>query len=201
MSQRRGVISLLFKKGDRTQLKNWRPITLLTTDYKILSKALAKRLHEVLPLIIHSDQTASIRGRTINDNARLLHDVIAYANTNSVPLAVVSVDQMKAFDRVSHDFPFKCLKRFGFGPSFIQWIQVLYNSVSSSVKVNGWLTAFVHLERGLRQGCPLSMPVYFLTAESMAINIRSNPGIHGVKPPGSENEVWPEANDCQVSGT
>ena len=103
MSQRRGVISLLFKKGDRTQLKNWRPITLLTTDYKILSKALANRLHEVLPLIIHSDQTASIRGRTINDNARLLHDVIAYANTNSVPLAVVSVDQMKAFDRVSHD--------------------------------------------------------------------------------------------------
>ena len=179
----------VFKKGDRTQLKNWRPITLLTTDYKILSKALANRLHEVLPLIIHSDQTASIRGRTINDNARLLHDVIAYANTYSVPLAVVSVDQMKAFDRVSHDFLFKCLKRFGFGPSFIQWIQVLYNSVSSSVKVNGWLTAFVHLERGLRQGCPLSMPLYVLTAESMAINIRSNPGIHGVKPPGSEDEV------------
>ena len=189
VSQRRGVISLLFKKGDRTQLKNWRPITLLTTDYKILSKALANRLHEVLPLIIHSDQTASIRGRTINDNARLLHDVIAYANTYSVPLAVVSVDQMKAFDRVSHDFLFKGLKRFGFGPSFIQWIQVLYNSVSSSVKVNGWLTAFVHLERGLRQGCPLSMPLYVLTAESMAINIRSNPRIHGVKPPGSENEV------------
>ena len=93
MSQRRGVISLLFKKGDRTQLKNWRPITLLTTDYKILSKALANRQHEVLPLIIHSDQTASIRGRTINDNARLLHDVISYANTNSVPLAVVSIDQ------------------------------------------------------------------------------------------------------------
>ena len=189
VSQRRGVISLLFKKGDRTQLKNWRPITPLTTDYKILSKALANRLHEVLPLIIHSDQRASIRGRTINDNARLLHDVIAYANTSSVPLAVVSADQMKAFDRVSHDFLFKCLKQFGFGPFFIQWIQVLYNSVSSSVKVNGWLTAFVHLQRGLRQGCPLSMPLYVLMAESMAINIRSNPGIHGVKPPGSEYEV------------
>ena len=189
VSQRRGVISLLFKKGDRTQLKNWRPITLLTTDYKILSKALANRLHGVLPLIVHSDQTASIRGRTINDNARLLHDVISYANTNSVPLAAVSIDQMKAFDRVSHDFLFKCLKRFGFGPPFIQWIQILYTSVSSSVRVNGWLTAFVHLERGLRQGCPLSMPLYVLTAETMAINIRSNPLIHGVKPPKSQNEV------------
>ena len=95
-----------------------------------------------------------------------------------MPLAVVSVDQVKAFDRVSDDFLFKGLKRFGFGPSFIQWIQVLYNSVSSSVKVNGWLTAFVHLERGLRQGCPLSMPLYVLTAESMALNIRSNPGLN-----------------------
>lgn len=178
MSEQRGVISLLFKKGRRTQLKNWRPITLLTTDYKILSKALANRLHEVLPLIIHSDQTASIRGRTISDNARLLHDVIAYPNTYSAPLAVVSVDQMKAFDRVSDDFLFKGLKRFGLGPSFIQWIQVLYTSVSSSVKVNGWLTAFVHLERGLRQGCPLSTPLYVLTAQSLAFNIRSNPGLN-----------------------
>ena len=116
-------------------------------------------------------------------------DVISYANTNSVPLAVVSIDQMKTFDRVSHNFLFKCLKRFGFGPSFIQWIQILYTSVSSSVRVNGWLTAFVHLERGLRQGCPLSMPLYVLTTETMAINIRSNPLIHGVKPPKSQNEV------------
>ena len=116
LSQRRGVISLLFKIVPISRI--WRPITLLTTDYKILSKAVANGLHEVLPIIIHSDQTASIRGRTINDNARLLHDVISYASTNSVPLAVVSIDQMKAFNRVSHNFLFKCFKRFGFGPSF-----------------------------------------------------------------------------------
>ena len=83
VSQRRGVISLLFKKGDRTVLKNWRPITLLTTDYKILTKALANRLQQVLPLIVHTDQTASIKGRTINDNTRLSHDVITYANVTT----------------------------------------------------------------------------------------------------------------------
>ena len=76
VSQRRGIISLLFKKGDRTLLKNWRPVTLLNTDYKILTKALTNRLQEVLPLIVHPDQTASIKGRTINDNTRLLHDVV-----------------------------------------------------------------------------------------------------------------------------
>ena len=86
VSQRRGVISLIFKKGDRTLLKNWRPITLLTTDYKILTKALANRLQRVLSFVIHSDQTASVKGRTINDNMRLLHDAVSYANESNIPM-------------------------------------------------------------------------------------------------------------------
>lgn len=62
VTQRRGIITLIFKKGDRTRLKNWRPITLLTTDYKILTKALANRLKKVLPTIVHSDQTSCVPG-------------------------------------------------------------------------------------------------------------------------------------------
>ena len=96
---------------------------------------------------------------------------------------------MNAFDRVSHDFLFACLERFGFGPSFIKWIKLIYHDVSSFVKTNGWLTAFINLERGLRQGCALSMPLYVLTAETMAINIRANPRIHGIRPPESEEEL------------
>ena len=106
VSQRRGIISLVFKKGDRTLLKNWRPVTLLNTDYKILTKALANRLQRVLLSIVHTDQTASVKGRTINDNVRLLHNVNYYANYCDIPLAVISVDQLKAFDRVSHEFLF-----------------------------------------------------------------------------------------------
>ena len=53
VSQKRGVISLLFKKGDRTQLKNWWLVTLLNTDYKILTKVLANRLQQAIPFIIH----------------------------------------------------------------------------------------------------------------------------------------------------
>ena len=143
----------------------------------------------MLPFIIHSDQTASVKGCTINDNARLLHDVISYADEKKIPLAMISVDQLKAFDRVAHSFLFKTLERFGFGPVFRRWIQVIYNSVPSSVKTNGWLTAFISLERGLRQGCPLSMPLYVLTVETMAVNIRSNPRICGILPPGAETEL------------
>ena len=131
LTQRRGVISLLFKKGDRTQLQKWRPITLLNTDYKILTKALVNRLKHTLPFLIHTDQTACIPGRTINDNLRLIQDAITYANEMNIPLALVSVDQLKAFDRVSHTFLFKTLAKFGFGPDFLRWIQLLYTDVAS----------------------------------------------------------------------
>ena len=95
---------------------------------------------------------------------------------------------MKAFDRVSHDFLFVSLERFCFGPNFINWIKLIYHDVSSSVKTNGWLNAFINLERGLRQGCALSMPLYVFTAETKAINIRENPRIPGIRPPDSEEE-------------
>ena len=189
VSQRRGIIILLFKKGDRTRLTQWRPISLLTTDYKILTKALATRLTKVLDKVIHTDQTASVPSRTINDNVCLLRDVIAFANETNKPLAVISIDQLKAFDRVSHTFLFNTLAKFGFGPQFIQWIKVLYNQTTSSVKCNGWLTAFISLERGLRQGCPLSAPLYILTAEILALHIRANPNIHGFKSPDSQHET------------
>ena len=189
VTQRRGVITLIFKKNDRTKLKNWRPITLLTTDYKILTKALANRLKNVLPMIIHTDQTACVKGRTINDNASLLRDAIYYANETNKKLAIITVDQLKAFDRVDHGFLFKTLEKLGFGPQFIKWIKILYKQICSSVKVNGWLTAFIGLERGLRQGCPLSMPLYILTAEILALQIRANEQIQGLTLPDSKEQV------------
>jgi len=93
---------------------------------------------------------------------------------------MVFIDQLKAFDRVSHDFLHKTLQHFGFGPIFRHWISTIYNNSTSSIKVNGWLTKFINMERGLRQGCALSMPLYILTAEILAIQIRNNTNIHGI---------------------
>jgi len=104
-------------------------------------------------------------------------------------LSSLSVGQLKAFDRVSQEFLFACLEHFGFGPNLVQWITLIYNSNSSSVKTNGWLTAFITLERGFRQGCALSMPLYVLTAETTAINIRQNSRIHGIRLPDSQEEL------------
>lgn len=102
---------------------------------------------------------------------------------------MISIDQLKAFDCVSHSFLLQTLHNFGFGPTFTQWIQTIYNSVSSSFKVNGWLTAFIPLGTDLRQGCALSMPLYILTAEILAITIRANTDIKGLHPPNSTTDV------------
>lgn len=74
LSYRRAVLTLLPKKGDLSDIKNWRPVSLLCSDYKILSKALANILSKVLAEIIHSDQTYCVPGRHIFDNISFLRD-------------------------------------------------------------------------------------------------------------------------------
>ena len=79
-TQTRAIMSLIFKKGDRQLLKNWRPISLLNTDYKIAAFALANRLHRVLPRIVSEDQTGYVKNRYIGCNIRLIEDIIDYVN-------------------------------------------------------------------------------------------------------------------------
>ena len=67
---------MLYKKGNRLDIKSWRPISLLNTDFKILSKTLAERIKMALPKIIHTDQRGCVTGRNIGENIRLLEDII-----------------------------------------------------------------------------------------------------------------------------
>ena len=113
----------------------------------------------------------------------LLRDVVHYANEADLPLAILSLDQEKAFDRV--DWPFlRCtLSRMGFGPSFIQWVVLLYSDIRSAILINGYTPRHFKPSRGLRQGCPLSPLLYVLTMEVLAVNIRAHPSIIGISLP------------------
>ena len=101
VSQRRGLLSLIFKKGEKRDLKNWRPISLLCVDYKIGTRALAARLQKVLPSVLHEDQTCGVPGRSIFSNLYLIRDLIEYCSAKNLPLAIISLDQEKEFDRVN----------------------------------------------------------------------------------------------------
>ena len=103
-SLRCAFISLVFKKVDRLEHKNWRPINLLNVDYKLCTRSLAGRILSVLHHVIASDQTCSVRGRFIGENVTLRRDVIHYTSESGTPAAILSLDQEKAFGRV--DWPF-----------------------------------------------------------------------------------------------
>ena len=137
-------------------LSNWRPISLINVDVKIGSKAIAKRLENVLPSIIHHNQCAYVKGRTIFDAVRTIEDVMEFSKRYNIEGKMICTDFKKAFDTVSRDFLFRTLSAFGFGPSFIQWIHTSYNNISSCVLNNGFSTQPFTVERGVRQEDPLS---------------------------------------------
>ena len=99
-SQRRGLIMVLYKKNDRLDTKNWRPISLLNVDYKIATRTISGCLLAVLSSIIGPDQTCGVPGRTISSNLFLIRDLLEYVEREDIPLALLSLDQEKAFDRV-----------------------------------------------------------------------------------------------------
>ncbi len=173
------VIKLIYKeKGEIFLLENYRPISLINVDIKILCKALANRLKIVLPNIIHSSQTA-VYGRQIDQTVHMIRDLIDIANKEDETAAFIFLDQEKAFDRVNHNFLFKVMRAFGFGEPFIQWINLLYSNASAILNINGFLSKPIPFNRGVRQGCPLSSFLYVMVIEVFALQLRVNPNIVG----------------------
>ena len=180
-TQKRGVITLFHKGKElrRDLLKNWRPITLTNTDYKIFSKSLAIRMQKVLSYIINVNQSGFLKGRSISDHIRTLDDVICVTDQNNKVGMIVSLDFAKAFDSIDHSTIIGALEKFKFGNNFIHMIKTLMNKNVSCVQNGGWLSGFFLIERGIKQGCCVSPLLFLLVAELMALKIRNNRHISG----------------------
>ena len=132
-----------------------------------------------MPSIVHSDQTCSVINRSIFSNLHLIRDTLDMINKTDETGILVSLDQMKAFHRVDHDFLMRVLSKFGFGPSFCRWVSIFYSNVFSRIICNGKLSAPIFLGSWVRQGCRLSPVLYVLTSEVLSNQIRKNRGIEG----------------------
>ena len=199
IDQRRAVLTLLPKPNkDIRFLKNWRPLSLLNTDYKILTKLLANRLQKVLPYLISEDQAGCLKNRFIGENIRKIIDIFEHTYLKKDPGLAIFTDSEKAFDTFSWQFLFKTLKCFNFGNNFIHWIQTIYNQLLCCVINNGHASDFFELTRGIRQGCPLSALLFIIVAEVMAINIRKNRNIQGIKFGETEIKLTQFADDTTL---
>ena len=184
-SLREGTISLLFKKGDKSDIKNWRPLTLLGVDRKILAKALFFRLQGVAGKVVGEEQTCVVPGRSMSDSLALVRDAFLYSLDRKVPLCIAGLDLEKAFDRINHAYLKAVMEAFGFGPKIRAWIDVLHKDCVSRVVINGNSTAPFKVESGVRQGCPLSVVLFILAMEPLACALRQDQSIKGLQVPGS----------------
>ena len=192
-------MSIIPKKDkDLRQLKNWRPLSLLNTDYKIITKLLAKRLQNVIGKLISTDQNGYIRRRFIGDNIRTISDIIEYTSINNPSGIIALIDFEKTFDTVNLSFLQSTLSAFGFGENFINWINILYTDINSCCMNNGHASAFFKLSRGIRQGCPISALLFILVAETLAITLRSSGTVQGLTINGEIFKISQLADDTTL---
>ena len=186
----KGVITLVKKKGKTGEgVDDYRPITLLNTELKILAKILANRLREVLDDLIGPEQTYAMRGRSIKSNLHLMREVLEGIDEDD-EAALISLDQSKAFDRVNHRFLFRVLGAAGFQPDLCKWIGLLYERPKTVVQINGKRSRPFKITRSVRQGCPLSPLLYILTLEPLLRRLRderSRPALCGIALPGGRH--------------
>ena len=189
------IITLVPKKGDLSVLQNWRPISLLNVDFKIISKALATKLSTVMGHIISPDQTCCIPGRDISDNVMAMRDLVSFITEKDLNGFLIKIDQQKAFDRVDHEYLFKVLEKFKFPEYFINWIKIFYDKPISCVKVNGFMSDYFDVKRGIRQGCPLSALLYVISSEPVRNLIVNHPSVKGFEVMGSKALFFQHADD------
>ena len=194
---RTGVITLLEKKGkDRLDIANWRPITLLGIDYKLLTKTLGERLKTTLPGLIHKDQNGFVPGGNIFFSAHTIRDILFYCKKENLDLILLAIDYSKAFDSVNFKFIHKTFELFNFGENFRKWIKIIFNGGKSCISNNGNISETFDIKRSTRQGDPISPLIFILCLEILFITIRSDENIEGFRVENNELKLTSYADDA-----
>ena len=184
-----GCICPIYKKKDPSNAANYRPITLLNTDYKIFTKALSLKLANAAPEIINKDQAGFIKGRSIFDQVKTTKLVTDYMEKTNRIGAIVALDQEKAYDRILHPYLWAILEKFGIPEQFIKTVQALYDNAKTIVMINGELSNPFTVSRGVRQGDALSCLLFDIAIEPLAESIRRSTEITGIQIPGRRDHL------------
>lgn len=200
-SQREGLITLLCKDESRSSdLRAWRPITLLNCDYKLIAKCLSTRLTLALDSILGPYQACCVPGRSAQLHGFAIRDLLEWASSKNIAGLVCCFDQEKAFDVISHAYIFQTLANAGFSSGFVNMVRALYTEPNSAVIVHGRVSDKFSVQRGVRQGCPLSPVLYVLAIEPLLQRLASHPRIVSFPlPPGAPSApIFAYADDLTI---
>jgi len=176
-SQRKTAVTLLHKGGSRADPGNYRPISLMQVDTKILTKTLTYRLRSSIGTLVHQDQKGFISGRSPHHHVRFLNDLqhqVTLANGEGV---AIFLDFAKAYDLVDWNYMRAVLGRMGFGARFQAWISIIYKATQALLDVNNKLLTPITPTRGVKQGDPLSVYLFLLCIEPLGNLLRARPDL------------------------
>ncbi|CAH2329460.1 Hypothetical predicted protein [Pelobates cultripes] len=166
-SMRTSALILLSKPNvlDTADVGNWRPISLLNVDRKVLAKILMKRVQGLVRRVLSTSQYCSIEGRTVFDAVFEVREALKKCRDGERGIYLLALDQSKAFDRVDHRYLWSVLRKYGLPGKFVNWIITLYRGAESFALVNGWRGRTFRIRSGVRQGCPLSPLLYVFAVD------------------------------------
>jgi hypothetical protein len=171
-------IKLIPKKGDATKIKNWRPISLLSCLYKVISRALNNRLKKATGYIFSRSQKGFTSDRHIQEVLMNVVEMISHCKSNGIAGAILSIDQAKAFDSISHKYMREVYKFFGFGPNFTKLLETLGNNRTACIAFDdGSYSAPIKLECGRAQGNTSSPTEYNMGQQILLFKIELCPEI------------------------
>ena len=184
-----GWMCPIYKKKDPTEISNYRPITLLNTDYKLLTKTLSLQLVEPIHKLIHPDQAGFIPKRSIFNHIRLASTIINYAEVMEVDGIIVALDQEKAYNKIRHKYLWKTMETFNILEELIRTTKSLYDQAYTQVAINGILSEPFQVTRGVRQGDPLSCLLFNLAIEPLACKLRNCNDLEELTFPGKDDRL------------
>ena len=199
VTQRLGIVTLIPKgEKDKSFLKNWRPLTLLNSLYKLVSGCIAERIKPCLNTIIHSDQKGFVSGRYIGEAVRTTYDILDWAKENNRTGIILLIDFEKAYDSISFNYINKCLKFFNFGESIIKWVNILLNNFTAVINHCGNISKTFSIQRGCRQGDPIASYLFIICIEILAHKLRTEKKIVGFQIGNSSQLLELYADDCSI---
>ena len=204
LTLREGILTLIPKPNKpRSEIKSYRPITLLNVSYKIIAAAIADRIRNILPTIIDRDQTGFMKGRFIGDNTRLTYDLIHELKREKRSALFVSLDIEDAFNAVDWDFARAVMRARNFPEAVIKLFNMLYVGSYARLVYNGHISKKIFLQRSCCQGDPLSPYIFLLVIECALEMIRHNEDIRGIKIGAVEYKLSAYADDvlCYLDGS